>query len=108
LAPNNNAIAKLLNNTIAAQALAADPSLIAAVLQYHVLNGVYYASNFTEKAQFIPTLLTNQTYTNVTGGQVVEAVAMNGGVTFYTGLRENSTVTQAVSPSAACLISSGN
>jgi hypothetical protein len=65
-------------------------------LQYHVLNGSILSSAITNQSQFVPTLLTNQLFTNVTGGQVVEAVASGGNVTFFSGLLANSTVTQAV------------
>ncbi|KAM0323952.1 hypothetical protein ACHAQA_008534 [Verticillium albo-atrum] len=99
LAPSNDAIAAFLNNSIAAAAVAADPGLIVAVLQYHILNGTYYASNITEAdgPLFVPTLLSNETYANVTGGQRVEVVPPqgDGNVTFYSGLKENSTVQQA-------------
>lgn len=97
LAPSNEAFNALQNNPAGAAALN-DTSLIQAVLQYHVLNGTYYAANVTETPAFIPTFLTNQSYTNVTGGQVVQAVLTDGNVVFFSGLLANSTVTQAASP----------
>ncbi|WQF90150.1 Putative FAS1 domain-containing protein [Colletotrichum destructivum] len=90
LAPSNEALEAFIAS---AGSAATDAGLVAAILQYHVLNGTYYASNFTEEPQFIPTLLQNQTYANVTGGQRVQAQAVDGNVTFYSALRENSTVT---------------
>lgn len=45
--------------------------------------------------QFIPTALTNMSYTNVTGGQRVEAVASGSNIEFISGLLQNSTVVQA-------------
>jgi len=39
--------------------------------------------------------LTNELFTNVTGGQVVEAVKTGDEVTFFTGLLSNSTVSTA-------------
>ncbi|KAG7147292.1 Fasciclin-like arabinogalactan protein like [Verticillium longisporum] len=100
LAPSNDALEAFLNNTAASAAIAADPGLILAVLQYHILNGTYYASNITgaDGPLFVPTLLTNETYANVTGGQRVEVIPPEGDdsdVTFYSGLKENSTVQQA-------------
>ena len=77
--------------------VAADPSIVTALLTYHVLNGTYYASNVTDMAAFIPTLLTNSTYSNVTGGQVVGAMAEGDTVSFYSALKQQSNVTEAVS-----------
>jgi uncharacterized surface protein with fasciclin (FAS1) repeats len=94
LAPSNEAFAKFLNTSMI------DPSnteLIKAVLQYHVLNGSFPASSVKSTPAFIPTLLDNPMYENVTGGQVIEAVAMGGSVMFFSGLLMNSTVTKAVS-----------
>lgn len=69
---------------------------VAAILEYHVLNGTFPASNFTGTNQFIPTLLTNSTMTNVTGGQVVEGVLNGKSVELFSGLKEKSTVATAV------------
>jgi len=55
---------------------------------------MYPASAFTSKAQFIPSSLTDPTYSNVTG-QRVEALTVGKNVEFYSGLLQNSTVTQA-------------
>ncbi|KAK1962472.1 fasciclin domain-containing protein [Colletotrichum sublineola] len=90
LAPSNQALEAFIAK---AGAAATDAGLVAAILQYHVLNGTYYASSFTEEPQFIPTLLQNETYTNVTGGQRVQAQTIDGDVTFFSALREKSTVT---------------
>lgn len=95
LAPSNAALEKLLSNTNTAAALASNPGLITAILSYHVLNGTRYASSFNSSA-FIRTLLTNQTYTNVTDGQRVQAVSRNGAVTLYSALKQNSTVVTPV------------
>jgi uncharacterized surface protein with fasciclin (FAS1) repeats len=94
LAPSNAAFAAFLNTT-AGKAAAADPSAVAALLTYHVLNGTYYASAFTSTPLFIPSLLTNTSYANVTGGQVVEAAVVNSSVVFTTGVLATSTVTTA-------------
>ena len=95
LAPNNAALGTLLNST-AGKALAADSDAVEALLMYHVLKGVIPASAITNMSAFAPTLLDNSTYSNVTGGQVVEAVKVNSGVQIFSGLLQNSTVTQAV------------
>lgn len=75
-----------------------DPGLVQAVLQYHVLNGTYYSDNITDTPAFVPTLLDNSTYENITGGQVVECVNNDGNVSIYSALRHASYVTQAVCP----------
>jgi uncharacterized surface protein with fasciclin (FAS1) repeats len=95
LAPSNEAFAELASGPMAAALQ--DTSLITAVLQYHVLNGTYYAANVSETPSFIPTALMNSSYTNVTGGQVVEAVLMDGKVMIHSGLLLTATVTKAVS-----------
>lgn len=95
LAPSNDALEKFLNDTEVAAMAASDPSLVAALLTYHVLNGTYYASDVTNTTAFIPTLLTNTTYSNVTGGQVVSASAEDDTVSFYSALKQQSNVTEA-------------
>lgn len=93
LAPSNEAFAALGNETLSS--LAANPGLITAILQYHVLNGTIRAADITNMSAFAPTLLTNPLFTNVTGGQVVEAVKSGDNVTIYSGLLANSSVTTA-------------
>jgi uncharacterized surface protein with fasciclin (FAS1) repeats len=95
LAPSNEAFAAIGNETV--QALASNTGLLTALLQYHVLNGTYLSSAITNQSAFVPTLLTNGLFTNVTGGQVVEAVTTGDNVTFFSGLLSNSTVSTAVS-----------
>lgn len=95
LAPSNAAFGKVDNATLGA--LTANPALLTAILQYHVLNGTVYGSQVTNTSAFVPTLLTDTQFTNVTGGQRVRAQLRNGNVTFYSGLNMNSTVSQAVS-----------
>jgi uncharacterized surface protein with fasciclin (FAS1) repeats len=94
LAPNNDALADFISNST--EAIAADPGLVTAVLNYHILNGTFYESNLTSSstAQFVPTLLTNETYTRVTGGQRVEVISSDDGVTVYTALKEASKVVE--------------
>ena len=94
LAPNNAAIAALqksgaLNNATTAQ--------IEALLNYHVLDGVIPASDFTATPVFAPTALTEMAYTTVTGGQVVEAALVDGDVIITSGLKAESKVVTAVS-----------
>lgn len=94
LAPSNEAFRSVGNETLTA--LTANPDLLTALLQYHVLNGTILSSAITNQSQFVPTLLNNPEFANVTGGQVVEAVANDGNVTFFSGLLSNSSVSTAV------------
>ncbi|KAF7858495.1 hypothetical protein EAF04_009095 [Stromatinia cepivora] len=93
LAPSNAAFAKFLAMP-ANKAAAGQSDVVAAVLQYHVLNGTFPASKFTNEAQFVPTLLTNESYTQVTGGQVVQVALSGSNAVITTGLKETSTTTQ--------------
>lgn len=94
LAPSNEAFAKIVNSAAISMN---DTVAIQALLTYHVLNGTYSAAQITNMPAFVPTRLTDMMYSNVTGGQVVEAIKVMDNVTFYSGLLANSTVTQAVS-----------
>lgn len=97
LAPSDQAFAKFLNSSAGSAVKANDTAAIQAILSYHILNGSYQASMFTSNATFVPTSLSNMAYTNVTGGQRVEAVMVGKNVSIFSGLLQNSTVTQAVS-----------
>jgi uncharacterized surface protein with fasciclin (FAS1) repeats len=94
LQPDNNALGGLLNSS-AGQQLATNPAGIQALFEYHILNGSYPSSAITNMTKFIPTALTNQSYTNVTGGQSVKAMMSGGKVEFISGLLQNCTVVQA-------------
>ena len=96
LAPSNDAFAAFLNSSAGMAVGLNDTTAIEAILSYHVLNGTYPASSIMSTPAFIPTMLNNPAYSNVTGGQVVEAVAQGTSVEFYSGLLANSTVTTAV------------
>ncbi|KAJ4305378.1 hypothetical protein N0V90_000909 [Kalmusia sp. IMI 367209] len=94
LAPSNDAFTEFAS-TDAGRDVASNPGLLAALLQYHVLNGTFQSSQVSNTSTFIPTLLTNETYANVTGGQVVEAIQVGNETVFYSGLLQNATVTTA-------------
>jgi uncharacterized surface protein with fasciclin (FAS1) repeats len=96
LAPSNEAFAKILNAPAAAAITTNDTALIQAVVTYHILNGTYPASAVESTPAFIPTLLDNPQFENVTGGQVVEAVTEGTNVVFISGLLARSVVTKAV------------
>lgn len=98
LAPSNNALNMYLDESDVQDMIMMDSGLVQALLQYHVLNGTYYADNITDTPTFVPTLLDNSTYSNVTGGQVVECMSSGGNVSIYSALKHQSNVTQAVCP----------
>lgn len=102
LAPSNDALSSFLNTSAVSNIADFGSGLIRALLSYHVLNGTFASTNISSTPAFVETLLSNQTYENVTGGQVVEAVKDGDTVSFYSGLRERANVTTAVSYSAPC------
>jgi uncharacterized surface protein with fasciclin (FAS1) repeats len=95
LALSNEAFTGLANSGLS-EAYANDPELLAAVLQYHVLNGTFTSNQISNTSTFIPTFLQNQIYSNVTGGQVVEAIMIDNDTIFYSELLQNTTVSQTV------------
>ncbi|MCJ1246977.1 hypothetical protein MMC30_004188 [Trapelia coarctata] len=95
LAPSDQAFANFLKSPAGSAIAANDTAAIQAVLTYHILNGTYQASMFSSTPVFVPSMLSNPAYTNVTGGQRVEAVMVGQNVSVFSGLLQNSTVTQA-------------
>jgi hypothetical protein len=89
LAPNNNAISAWLT-AIHSQ------DYIEATLEYHLLNGTYPTASLSNTPQFIPTRLNNNSYSNITGGQRVEALN-DGRARFVSGLNTTSNIVTAVS-----------
>jgi len=96
LAPSDDALHAYLNDTQTALNLIEDNGLLVALLSYHILNGTYYNTSFTNSSAFIPTHLTNHSFANITGGQRVQALLDNGNATIFSALKMNSTVTQPV------------
>ncbi|KAI0490240.1 FAS1 domain-containing protein [Xylaria cf. heliscus] len=80
LAPNNDALNAAMNGPA--------PADLQSLFSYHILNGTYYPSR-SRNTQFIPTWLTNTSYTNETGGQRVEWLSDNNNVTLISALRQN-------------------
>ncbi|CZT52150.1 uncharacterized protein RSE6_13412 [Rhynchosporium secalis] len=76
LAPSNNAISTLVKRKGNAT-LTGD--LILASLQYGMLKGGYPTLSFSDASQYVHTNLANPGYSNVTGGQVLELTADEGG-----------------------------
>ncbi|CAJ2510499.1 Uu.00g133080.m01.CDS01 [Anthostomella pinea] len=86
LAPNNDALASING---AGNSMLGDPSYVQALLSYHVLNGSYSNASFSNSSMFIPTMLTNSTFSNVTGGQRVEARMSGHNITFLSAEKQN-------------------
>ncbi|TVY71346.1 Fasciclin-like arabinogalactan protein, partial [Lachnellula suecica] len=97
LAPSNDAFNKIpyteLNQAFANN----DQDVITNVLEYHILQGSRTAAQLVPGTpEFIPTLLTNKAYSNVSGGQRVQNVKQAGNVVvFVSGQGSRSTLTQA-------------
>ncbi|KAI9715773.1 MAG: hypothetical protein M1812_005772 [Candelaria pacifica] len=94
LAPSNAAFTKLLASPAGNAIKMNNTGLIQAVLSYHVLNGTHPASSISN-ASFVPTMLMDKMFANVTGGQVVEGMKKGNNVVFTSGLKMLSTVTKA-------------
>lgn len=89
LAPSNEALARLNTSGVAITS-----ELVQALVNYHTLNGTILASELNNVTSVFPhTHLTNPTYSNVTGGQVVEALLVNKTAYFFSGLKNNVSVT---------------
>jgi uncharacterized surface protein with fasciclin (FAS1) repeats len=97
LAPSNNALSQLLNTTDLASQVTSNPSLLPAILSYHILSGTFYASSFTNAPGplFIQTLLNTSSYSNVTGGQRVMAAVKDGKIVVMSGAGARATVQSA-------------
>jgi uncharacterized surface protein with fasciclin (FAS1) repeats len=87
LAPSDEAFAKYWNSN---EAASNDTDHLEAVLTYHLLQGIHADVFLDIPPQFIPTLLRDSSYTNVTGGQRVEAVSSGGRVNFYSAAKSVS------------------
>ncbi|KAK1756789.1 beta-Ig-H3/Fasciclin [Echria macrotheca] len=87
LAPSNDAFGKLLSDPAVASAVQTQPGLVPALLTYHVLNGTFYSSQLIGASNpvFPPTLLTNTTYSTISGGQRVEVKGQDGTVAIFSG-----------------------
>ncbi|KAK3685314.1 FAS1 domain-containing protein [Podospora appendiculata] len=96
LAPSNEALYRLENDE-AMIARFADPGMMGAFLKYHVFSGVWYSSNFTaaKAPLFVPTMLNDTAFTNVTGGQRVKAHAKDGEVVLYSGMLTQTPIKSA-------------
>merc|ERR1712113_389397 len=92
LAPSNDALETLMNSD--AGSMLDNDQFVQSLLRYHVLQSTVYASDITQTPVFAPTYLNSSMYSNVTGGQVVEARLEDDEVQFVSGLKQVSTVAQ--------------
>jgi len=84
LAPNNDAFDKIPYSSLNDAFTNNDEDVITNVLEYHILQGTFLAQDLVPGTPvFIPTLLTSDTFTNVTGGQNVENVKQAGDVVVF-------------------------
>jgi len=93
LIPNDQALATFGNEN---PDLTNDTEAIRALLEYHIANGTHPSASFGLQPLFVPTLLTNSNYTNVTGGQVVELTVSDNQPTVVSGVKAESHVVMAV------------
>lgn len=106
LAPINSAFEQLLAGGLTAESQAIetqDPDGISTLLAYHVINGTYNSSSFTQTPTFVNTIF-NQSYsifdtvrTNVTAGQNLGLVLNGENATILSGELFYSNVVEAVS-----------
>ncbi|POS87697.1 hypothetical protein EPUL_000452, partial [Erysiphe pulchra] len=96
LAPNNEAFKKIPYTVLDEAFKNEDQDIVTSVLEYHILQGTKDAASLEPgKPIFLPTLLTSTEWTNVSGGQRVQAVKQAGNaVIFVSGKGERSTLTQ--------------
>jgi uncharacterized surface protein with fasciclin (FAS1) repeats len=92
LAPTNEAFAKHFNSTNDAN----DTDKLDALLSYHVLRGSFTLVDFNKDPQFIPTLLSDSRYANITGGQTVEVASAGSSIAFYSAVKAVSNLITAV------------
>lgn len=101
LAPNNGAFAKIPYSTLGPAFENNQSDIVRSVLQYHIIPGLHRADSYNSSFSFTPSWLSNSSYTNVTGGQVVGGVMQAGDVNIFTsGMGSRSTLLQAVCLSA--------
>ena len=103
LAPTDSAFEALLGGNTTQEAFSIsqqDAAAVARILSYHVLNGTYTSSDFSETPAFAQTLLTPSSdepfVSNVTGGQNVGLVLDGENATILSGELQSANVVQAV------------
>ncbi|KAL8855085.1 MAG: hypothetical protein Q9221_000282 [Calogaya cf. arnoldii] len=93
LAPTDEAFNKIPYSSLGPAFEANQSQIIRSILQYHILPGLHPAGGYNGSFTFDKTWLQNNSYTNVTGGQVVGGVQQAGNVNVFTsGLGTRSTL----------------
>ena len=99
LAPSNDALTSFFSSTTGTAA-SRDPTLLEAILTYHVQNGTWYEpanSPGSGMPHFIRTELSSPQYTNVTKGQFVEGLHdVTGAGLLYSGLGDTAKIITTV------------
>lgn len=96
-APSNDAFVKLPYQVLGPAFATNNSDAIRELLEYHVAPDLYPSDSFNGTFKFLPTLLNNQTYENVTGGQMIAGVQQAGKVwVVVSGLGSRSTLTSLV------------
>ncbi|KAI9675308.1 MAG: hypothetical protein M1817_001211 [Caeruleum heppii] len=94
IAPSNAAFDKLQFSALGPAFANNDTDIIRSVIEYHIINGTLQTSTLTSSPTFLSTYLTNDTYSNVTGGSAIGAVKQAGNViVLLSGLGSRSTLT---------------
>ena len=96
IVPSDEAFGRIPNSVLGPAFSNNDTAAIRSILQYHILPGSHGSDTFTSSFQFLPTWLTDTTYTNVSGGQRVGVVVQNKqDIVFTSGGGTRSNVEQA-------------
>ncbi|KAK2782521.1 hypothetical protein FQN52_000850 [Onygenales sp. PD_12] len=66
--------------------------LINAIIMYHVLKGKYKKDDITKNSKFLPTMLDDRSFENVTDGQVVQAFEANDTNFIYSGMGSSCSI----------------
>jgi uncharacterized surface protein with fasciclin (FAS1) repeats len=103
LAPSDEAFADYLARNSSS---INDTPILNAVLSYHIIPGLHTLVEFETGVQFLPTLLTDTNFSNVTGGQRVGVYPTSQGIVLESGIKSRSQSTIPVSGSSLSLLRS--
>lgn len=92
LAPSDTAITRWLNNTSPSPT----QDEIEVTLSYHILHGGYALASFSANPQFASSYLSNSSFTNVTGGALVELLEDGRSPTVLSANKTKSSVITGV------------
>ena len=93
LAPSNAAFERIPASDLGPVFASNDTDTIRAIIEYHILNGTLNTGSLSSVPSFLPSYLTNVTYSNTTGGTSVHAVRQAGDtLVLVSGLGTRSTI----------------